>query len=75
MVRYEIPLPINAAVVNATLYYQSIPPYYLRQRSETARGPDTARLITFTNQLNTSQYQEIANWKLRIATSGSVNIQ
>ncbi len=38
-------------------------------------GPDTARLITFTNQLNTSQYPEIANWKLKIATSGPVSIQ
>jgi len=37
--------------VNATLYYQSIQPYYLRQRSEDAHGPDTARLITFTNQI------------------------
>ena len=61
--------------VSATLYYQSIPPYYLRQRSEEGHGPDTARLITFTNQLNTSQYPEIANWKLKIATSGTVNIQ
>lgn len=75
MVRYEIPLPTNAVAVNATLYYQSIPPYYLRQRSEDAHGPDTARLITFTNQLNTSQYPEIANWKLKIATSGPVNIR
>ena len=75
IVRYEIPLPANAVAVNATLYYQSIPPYYLRQRAEEGHGPDTARLITFTNQLNTSQYPEIANWKLKIATSGSVNIQ
>ncbi len=74
-VRYEIPLPANAAAVNATLYYQSIPPYYLRQRSEEGHGPDTARLITFTNQLSTSKYPEIADWKLKIATSGSVNIE
>ena len=75
MVRYNIPLAANAVAVNATLYYQSIPPYYLRQRSEDAHGPDTARLITFTNQLNVSKYPEIANWKLKIAPSGSVNIQ
>ena len=37
-VRYEIPLPANAVAVNATLYYQSIPPYYLRQRAD--RGPE-----------------------------------
>lgn len=75
VVRYQIPLPPNAAAVNATLYYQSIPPYYLRQRSEEGHGPDTARLINFTNQLNVSKYPEIANWKLKIATSGPVNIQ
>ncbi len=75
VVRYQIPIASNAAAVNATLYYQSIPPYYLRQRAEDAHGPDTARLITFTNQLNTSNYPEIANWKLKIATSGPVGIQ
>jgi hypothetical protein len=75
IVRYQIAMPANAVSVNATLYYQSIPPYYLRQRSEEGHGPDTARLITFTNQLNTSQYPEIANWKLKIATSGAVNLQ
>jgi hypothetical protein len=75
IVRYQIPITSNAAAVNATLYYQSIPPYYLRQRAEDAHGPDTARLITFTNQLNTSNYPEIANWKLKIATSGPIGIQ
>ena len=55
VVRYELPLTgelTNAAKVQATLYYQSIPPYYLRQRAEDANGPDTERLIKFTNQLN-----------------------
>jgi hypothetical protein len=75
VVRYNIPLASKAVAVNATLYYQSIPPYYLRQRSEDAHGPDTARLITFTNQLNTGQYPEIANWNLKIAISGPVSIQ
>jgi hypothetical protein len=75
IVRYHIPLPANAAAVNATLYYQSIPPYYLRQRAEEGHGPDTARLVKFTNQLDVAKYPEIANWKLKIATSGTVNIQ
>ena len=65
----------SAAKVQATLYYQSIPPYYLRQRAEDANGPDTARLINFTNQLNVgTKYPEIANWKLKIASSGLVDI-
>ena len=61
--------------MNATLYYQSIPPYYLRQRAEEGHGPDTARLVNFANQLNVGNYPEIANWKLKIATSGPVGIQ
>src|SRR5262249_4268488 len=48
VVRYQLPLTgtlASATAVQATLYYQSIPPYYLRQRAEDAHGPDTARLI------------------------------
>ncbi len=79
VVRYQIPLTTpglaNAVKVQATLYYQSIPPYYLRQRAEDASGPDTQRLINFTSQLNTTKYSEISNWKLKISGSGPVNIQ
>jgi len=57
------------------LYYQSIPPYYLRQRAEDASGPDTARLVKFTNELDVTKYTEISNWKLKTATSGAVTIQ
>jgi hypothetical protein len=77
VVRYQVPLTAipGAATVQATLYYQSIPPYYLSQRSEDANGPDTARLIKFTNQLSVgTSYPEIANWKLKIAGSGPVGI-
>jgi hypothetical protein len=76
-VRYQIPITgdlANAAAVQATLYYQSIPPYYLRQRSEEGHGSDTARLINFTKQLNVSKYPAIANWKLQIASSGPVGL-
>ncbi len=53
VVRYQVPLTAipGATTVQATLYYQTIPPYYLSQRSEDASGPDTRRLINFTNQL------------------------
>ena len=77
--RYQIPITpalANAAKVQATLYYQSIPPYYLRQRAEDASGPDTQRLINYASQLSVgTAYPEISNWKLRINSSGSVNIQ
>ncbi len=78
VVRYQLPLTgglANAAKVQATLYYQSIPPYYLRQRAEDASGPDTARLVNFTDQLDVNKYTEISNWKLKVNSSGPVNIQ
>ena len=77
VVRYQLPLTgelTNAAKVQATLYYQSIPPYYLRQRAEDANGPDTARLVKFTNELDVNKYTEISNWKLKVSGSGPVNI-
>lgn len=77
VVRYQLPLTgalANAAKVQATLYYQSIPPYYLRQRAEDGHGRATARLIDFVNQLDVSKYTEISNWKLEIGSSGVVNM-
>jgi hypothetical protein len=77
-VRYQIPLTpalANATQVRATLYYQTIPPYYLRQRSQDATGPDTQRLINYVSALNVgTTYPEIANWKLMINSSGPVTI-
>jgi hypothetical protein len=77
VVRYQLPLTgalTNAAKVQATLYYQSIPPGYLRERAEDASGPDTARLIKFTNELNVNKYTEISNWRLKVTSSGAVNL-
>lgn len=71
VVRYEIPLDRrteHAANVRVTLYYQSIPPYYLFERATDARGVDTNRLIRFTRALKT-QDTPIENWKLQIATA------
>lgn len=78
VVRYQLPLTgglTSAAKVQATLYYQSIPPYYLRQRAEDASGPDTARLVKFTNELDVNKYTEISNWKLKVTSSGAVDIK
>ena len=61
--------------MQATIYYQSIPPYYLRQRSEEGHGPDTARLIRFASDLNVANYPEIASWKLSVASTGIVDIK
>lgn len=78
MLSYQIPLAQISGVpaaVQATIYYQSIPPYYLRQRSEQGNGLDTARLIKFVSELNVANYPEIASWKLAIASSGVVGIK
>ena len=78
IVSYQIPLaqiPGTPAAVQAAIYYQSIPPYYLRQRSEQGRGVDTARLVQFAKQLNVGNYPEIASWKLLIANTGPVGIK
>jgi len=75
-VRYEVPLRgkvRRAAVVRATLYYQTIPPYYLRQRSEDARGVDTQRLRFFVRNLRVKR-TPIDGWRLLIATA-SRNVQ
>jgi mono/diheme cytochrome c family protein len=75
-VEYQVGLTgkvAKAAVVRATLYYQSIPPYYLRQRAEDAKGVDTRRLQSFAKHLEVKG-TPIEGWRLTIATA-SVNVQ
>jgi len=71
IVRYEVPLQgINVTKLNvkATLYYQSIPPYYLNDRfREAPNEPATRRLYYLTSNLQTKG-TPIENWKLQIAT-------
>jgi hypothetical protein len=74
-VRYAVPLSQlpngvdpSKLTVMATLYYQSIPPYYLLQRFEQApHAPGTQRLFYLTSRLNTKG-TKIENWKLMIAS-------
>lgn len=74
MVRYEIPLSAlpngtdpSKPTVKPTLYYQSIPPYYLMQRFEQAlRRVGSQRLLYLTSRLNTKG-TPIVGWKLLIA--------
>jgi hypothetical protein len=75
VVRYEIPLDRrmeHAVSDRATLYYQSIPPYYLLDRATDARGADTSRLIRFAVGLKTDD-TPIEGWKLPIATAERSN--
>ncbi|HEY8185491.1 MAG TPA: cytochrome P460 family protein [Pyrinomonadaceae bacterium] len=69
VVRYEVPLAgLNAKdlTVKATLYYQSIPPYWLNDRfTQAPNEPATQRLYYLTSNLQTKG-TPIENWKLEI---------
>lgn len=73
---YRIPLAQvrGATAVRATLYYQSIPPYYLAQRfgircsSPFAGECDETRRLAFLASRLRTQGTTIANWKLLLAT-------
>ena len=70
LTRYEITLPNGvvpgSVTVTATLMYQAIPPYYLKQRFETAPdGPATQRLYYLASRLQT-RGTLIEGWKIRI---------
>jgi len=80
VVRYEVPLPKgldpNNLTVKATLYYQSIPPYYLNDRFKQAPDqPATQRLYYLTSNLQTKG-TAIENWKFAImSASQPVTVQ
>ncbi len=69
-IAYRIPLTLKlrrAASIRATLYYQTIPPYYLRQRAQDATGVDTDRLRFYASNLKVSG-TPIDGWRLKIAS-------
>lgn len=72
VVRYEIPLSAFTSknlTVTATLYYQSIPPYFLHDRfSQAPNEPATQRLYYLTSNLQTKG-TPIENWKLLITSA------
>ncbi len=64
--RYEIPLTIpetQAVKVTATLCYQSLPPYYLKERFQTDAQPASRNLRYFVNQMNLDK-TPMKDWKL-----------
>ena len=63
---YRIPLSRGAASVVARLHYQSIPPYYLRDRFSTGRGEETRRLYYLTSRLKVGG-TPIDGWVFTIA--------
>jgi hypothetical protein len=74
--RYQIPLTDIAgkpAAVEATLYYQATPPYFLQDRFCTATGTDRDRLAYLASALQLGG-TPAANWKLRMVSSGPVRL-
>ncbi len=72
-VTYQIDLPAGVEPTNlqvrATLYYQAIPPYYLRNLFETAPdGPATRRLHYLCSHVDLKG-TPIENWKLQITSA------
>ena len=72
VVTYEVPLAgidPKAVTLTATLYYQSIPPYYLKMRFEQAPDyPATKRLYYLASNLNTKG-TALENWKFQIVSA------
>ena len=73
---YRVPLSDiggRPAAVQATLYYQPTPPFFLQDRFCTSKSEDTKRLYYLTGKLGLSGTQA-DNWKLRVVTSGPVTV-
>jgi hypothetical protein len=74
---YRVPLaelPGKPAMVEATLYYQATPPYYLQDRFCTSKSDDTRRLYYLASRLNLDG-TPAADWKLKLVTSGPVAVR
>jgi cytochrome c553 len=74
-VAYAIALPKGVdpgdVTVTATLYYQAIPPYWLKQRFHTAPDqPATRRLYYIASRLQT-EGTLIENWKLKLQSASA----
>jgi len=72
IVRYEISIPsgVNPNSVHATvtLYSQTLPPYFLKDRYQT-KTPATDRLEYLTSTLGTLAGTDYVNWKLLVAAA------
>jgi cytochrome c553 len=73
-IRYVMSLPAGVeksdVAVKATMYYQSIPPFYLQQRFQLAPdGAATKRLYYIASRLKTTKDTAIADWKLQLVST------
>ncbi len=70
VINYVVKIPrklLDGGSVVATLYYQAIPPSYLKQRFRTAKKKNGQRLHYLASRLNLKG-TNIENWKLLIAS-------
>src|SRR5262249_23812950 len=73
---YRVPLDAlggTPASIQATLYYQATPPYYLQDRFCTSQSEDTKRLYFLAGTLDL-QGTPAASYKLKLVTTGPVAI-
>ena len=75
---YAVPLSdlggAQPAGVRVTLFYQSIPPFYLQDRFCTApERPDTSRLFFLAGHVNL-EGTRAEGWKLQVVSSGVVKL-
>ena len=73
---YRVPLAALAgtpASVQATLYYQATPPYYLQDRFCTSQSDDTKRLYFIAGTLDLAG-TPAEGWKLKLVTTGPVTV-
>jgi len=61
------------AAVQATLYYQATPPFYLQDRFCTSKSQDTQRLYFLAGHLNL-EGTEAESWKLELVSTGKVAV-
>jgi hypothetical protein len=66
-------LRARPVAVEAALYYQATPPYYLQDRFCTSQRHDTARLYYLAGKLDVAA-TPIRDWKLQVGSSVRVNI-
>ncbi len=73
---YRVPLSEvkgKPASVQATLYYQPTPPFYLQDRFCTSSSDDTKRLYYLAGKIDLTG-STAADWRLRVVTSGPVTV-
>jgi len=69
----DLPAGSRPVSVQATLYYQATPPFYLQDRFCTAKGDDPERLKFLVGHLNVDGTQ-VDGWKLAVVSSGQVAV-